>query len=104
MYLVATPLNTLHFRLPFTSIQRKSTLSSDSCKYHLVFFFFFFSFFFFLYYLQFRLCRENTRMEQTNVLFCCIVHFICAESVTQWIDNIKPFSLLSYVYIYLFML
>ncbi len=33
MYLVTTPLNTLHFRLPLTSIQTKSTLSSDSCKY-----------------------------------------------------------------------
>lgn len=59
-------------------IQTRSSLSSDSCRY---------GFFCIIY--GFRLCRENTTMEQTNVLFCCIVHFICAESVTQWIWKYK---------------
>lgn len=64
----------LHFWLPSTLIWTKSTFSSDRCKYLT-----------FLNHLPFILCRENTGMKQSNVLFCCIVHFICAESVTQWI-------------------
>lgn len=78
MYLVTTPLNTLYFRLPFTQIRTKSTLFPLIAA----------NIFWVFWggdYLRYRLCRENTRVEQTNVLFCCIVHFICAKSVTQWI-------------------
>lgn len=42
-------------------------------------------------------------MEQTNVLFCCIVHFICAESLTQWIWKYKAILCVMSTF-YLFML
>ena len=32
---------------------------------------------------------EKTQGWNKHVLFCCIVHFICAESVTQWIWKYK---------------
>lgn len=42
-------------------------------------------------------------MEQTNVLFCCFVHFICAESLTQWIWKYKAILCVMSTF-YLFML
>lgn len=42
-------------------------------------------------------------MEQTSVLFCCIVHFICAESLTQWIWKYKAILCVLSTF-YLFML
>lgn len=98
MYLVTTPLNTLHFRWPFSSVQTRGSLSSDSCWWV----FFSLSLFYAKFY-SFRLCRENTAMEQTNVLFCCIVHFICAESLTQWIWKYKAILCVMSTF-YLFML
>lgn len=79
MYLVTTPLNTLHFRLPFSSVQTRGSLSSNSCWY-----------FFCLFYAKFTISDYAEKTQRRNEqMFSCNVHFICAESLTQWIWKYK---------------
>lgn len=89
MYLVTTPLNTLYFRLPFTQIWTKSTYSSDSCKYLLGFFLIIYG-------------TDNAEKTQgwNKQMFCfialCILYVL--NLLLNGSDNIKPFSLLSYLF------
>lgn len=80
MYLVTTPLNTLHFRLPFTLIQTKSTLSSDSCRHD-----------FALFTVQ---IMQRKHKDGTNKYFVALCILYVLNLLLNGFDNIKPFSVL----------
>lgn len=87
MYLVTTPLNTLHFRLPFSSVQTRGSLSSDSC----------WCFFFSLFYAKFTVSDYAEKTQRWNKQMFCFVA-LCILYVLNLLlngsENIKPFSVL----------
>lgn len=91
MYLVTTPLNTLYFRLPFTQIRTKSTLFPLIAAN--IFWVFWGGV---IYGTDYAEKTQGWNKQMFCFVALCILYVL--NLLLNGSDNIKPFSLLSYLF------